>query len=538
MSINNNVFSKLNVLPKILNVLSIIFLVATFLFSYLSNSSLKSLLNANENRYLSYQLSEELRLSSDHLTLMARAYAATSQPKYLAFFNNIIAIRNGSKARPENYQRVYWDMLMPSQSEAPFKLGEKKPLHTLLIENGFTEQEFQQLTLAQQESDTLIEIERQAFELIENQENSNPVINHKATSLLFSNDYFQAKAKIMSYINNFYLILETRTRDEVLNLKIKHDYMLFWEFAGFIGLVSCLIANLYLRERTNQQSVKILEHEVNQQTQALKLTNTDLNQAITDMELARKQLVEAEKMASLGSLVAGVAHEVNTPLGISVTLASHLQENVGKLLKSIENDTLKRSQLDNFLTDSQSSCDLLLNNTQRAADLISSFKKIAVDQTHEEMSHFFLSEYINEILLSYHHKFKKTQITVETLFPASEQKISSYPGAIIQIMTNFLMNSYIHAFDNGKNKGEITITIEQTEQTTELIYQDNGKGMSEHIAKNVFQPFFTTRRGQGGSGLGMSIVYNLVTHKLLGTINCRSREDKGTTFTISMPNKL
>ena len=264
----------------------------------------------------------------------------------------------------------------------------------------------------------------------------------------------------------------------------------------------------------------------------------ELQQILENLKETQKQLIESEKMSSLGKLVAGIAHELNTPLGLSVTLASHLQEKVARLIKSVETKSMKRSQLDSFLSEAQKNCDILLSNSERAAELILSFKEIAVDQSHDVVQAFMPSKRVTEALLSLHHKFKNTQITVETVLPENDQTVSSYPGAVIQIVTNLMMNSYIHAFDDGKKPGKIKLTIEQTKQKTTLIYQDNGKGMSELTAKNIFEPFFTTRRGKGGSGLGMSIVYNLAVHKLLGTIDCQSQIGKGATFTVTLPNSV
>jgi predicted ATPase/signal transduction histidine kinase/tRNA A-37 threonylcarbamoyl transferase component Bud32 len=318
------------------------------------------------------------------------------------------------------------------------------------------------------------------------------------------------------------------------------------ELIGVLYVENNLTAGVFDHERLNV--ISLLSSQIaisiknsmfykNLETQVEKRTD-ELQTLLVNLTETQKQLVESEKMASLGKLVAGISHELNTPLGISVTLASHLQEEVVKLARAIEDKSIKRSQLDSFLVDAQKNCDILLSNNVRAAELIASFKKIAVDQSYDVIYSFVPSHYIDEVLRSLDHKFKKTNIAIATCVPENEKQVSSYPGAVIQIITNLMMNSYIHAFDDGKKAGQIKLTIEQTKQNTTLIYDDNGVGMSEHAAKSIFEPFFTTRRGQGGSGLGMSIVYNLAVHKLLGTIDCQSKTGKGTTFTLVMPNHL
>jgi len=255
--------------------------------------------------------------------------------------------------------------------------------------------------------------------------------------------------------------------------------------------------------------------------------------AMDKLKEAQIQLVQSEKMASLGALVAGVAHEINTPVGVGVTAASTLQARAVALRDLYERDALRRSDLAGFVAMSEESTQIILRNLQRAADLIHSFKQVAVDQSSGERRRFALKAYIDEILLSLRPKLKKTHHVVDVECPEG-LVIDSYPGAIAQIMTNFVTNSLIHGFEDIP-QGHIRIVIRQEPGRVTLAYSDDGRGIApEHLGR-VFDPFFTTKRGVGGSGLGLHIVYNLVTQRLGGTIHVSSELGKGTDFVIQLP---
>jgi len=258
----------------------------------------------------------------------------------------------------------------------------------------------------------------------------------------------------------------------------------------------------------------------------------------SEMKLTWKQLVEAEKMASLGNLVSAVAHEVNTPLGMSVMLASHLQNETKKLFGNIESGLLKRSELEHYCSECIESYTLLLSNLERATSLIHSFKQVAVDQCNQKLRSFKVSEYLKEILLSLHPKLKKTKIEVEVQVTGEELIVQTYPGALAQIVTNLVLNAVIHAFDNGQKSGLILFNLAFYEGEAELKIIDDGTGMDESVRGKIFEPFFTTKHDVCGSGLGLNIVYNLVVHQLLGSIDCLSAKGKGTIFTLRFPQKI
>ncbi len=276
-----------------------------------------------------------------------------------------------------------------------------------------------------------------------------------------------------------------------------------------------------------------LEARVARRTEELGVANQELNQALEGLRQTQHQLVQSEKMAALGSLVAGVAHEINTPVGVGVTAASHLDQKTQDIAKRYAEGAITRADLEEYLGLSSEATSMILTNLDRAANLIKSFKQVAVDQVSEECRTFNVKTYVEEILLSLRPKLKKTKLHVE-LRCDPELTIYSFPGAFSQILTNFIINSLKHAYDEG-DAGTLTIDIVASGETLTLTYSDDGKGMPpEHLAK-AFEPFFTTARGKGGSGLGLSIVYNIVAQTLGGRILCTSHPGQGTTLTVTIP---
>ncbi|MGA9381103.1 MAG: GAF domain-containing sensor histidine kinase, partial [Phormidium sp.] len=269
-----------------------------------------------------------------------------------------------------------------------------------------------------------------------------------------------------------------------------------------------------------------LEQKVTERTQAL-------SQALEDLKATQKRLVESEKMAALGSLVAGVAHEINTPVGTSITVASTLADATQSFISAVEQGQLKRSILNNYLEVANESTNLILHNLLRAGELIQSFKQVAVDQANLEKRRFRVKSYLEEVLLSLAPQFKHAghSLTVE-----GEEiiTIDSYPGALAQIITNLVVNSLTHAYKPGEF-GHLHLEISQQNQEAFIQYSDDGCGIPPENLDKIFNPFFTTARNQGGSGLGLHIVHNLVTQKLQGTIDVRSDVGLGTLFIMKFP---
>ena len=274
--------------------------------------------------------------------------------------------------------------------------------------------------------------------------------------------------------------------------------------------------------------------QLEQQRKELKKLNTELSETIEELSQTRNELIQSEKMASLGRLVSGFAHELNTPIGIAVGSASALQKEAKKVVWLLDQDEVDVDDLVAAVNSIDQGFDLTLSNLERAGNLVSSFKRTAVDQTSGEKRYFNVREVIEDTINTLSNHFKKTGVTVQ-LDCADDLGIVSLPGALEQVLTNLLMNSLIHGFDEGKQTGIIDIQVQLENNQLYVQYGDNGQGIeAEHIEK-VFEPFFTTHRSHGGSGLGGYICYNLVTNQLKGTIHCKSQVGQGVTFDIRYP---
>ena len=293
------------------------------------------------------------------------------------------------------------------------------------------------------------------------------------------------------------------------------------------------ITELKRHEEALEELTRELEERVAARTSDLTVAYGNLSSSLQELRMAQHQLVEAEKLAALGGLVAGIAHEINTPLGIGVTAASHLEGETRKLARRIEAGELGPAELEAFQRVARESSEIILRNLRRADKLVKSFKQVAVDQASEQHRKLDLGSYIDEILTSMHPALKKTRHRVVVDCP-EHQVIDTYPGALYQILMNLVMNSLIHAFD-GDRPGEIRIRARVERDEVEIRYSDDGRGMDAEQRRRVFEPFYTTRRGQGGSGLGMQIVYNLATQLLRGRIDLQSAPGQGVTVTLNFP---
>ena len=282
-----------------------------------------------------------------------------------------------------------------------------------------------------------------------------------------------------------------------------------------------------------KQNINNLEYKVEERTIELTQSNKELEEIITNLKITQDQLIESEKMASLGGLVAGVAHEINTPIGISLTGITHFLKINEDIQNKFENDEMTEKEFTNFLQLSKDIAQQINRNIERTAHLISSFKQVAVDQTNENMREFELIDYMNEVIYSLNNLIKKTNITVK--ITSNELiNINSYPGAYAQILTNLIINSINHAF-NENEKGTINIKFFTDDNNINILYTDNGKGIKETDLTQIFDPFFTTNRDKGGTGLGLNIIYNIINSQLQGHINCTSQIGKGVKFSIKLP---
>ena len=287
------------------------------------------------------------------------------------------------------------------------------------------------------------------------------------------------------------------------------------------------------RNRSKESLLRKVIVEVQASRSILETKSDDLEQAIHELKMTQDQLVEADKMSALGTLVAGVAHEINTPVGTSITLASTLADETADLAKSMAQGQLKRSAFKAYLDLAVESTSLMLTNLYRAGELVQSFKQVAVDQTSLECRTFNIKSYIEEIVISLSPHLKNTSHCLSVR--GDEQlEIKSYPGAIAQIITNFMTNSLLHAFE-PEDSGQMEIFVETADDRFLITYKDNGCGIPPENLSKVFNPFFTTGRHRGGTGLGLHIVYNLVTQTLRGQIEVDSEQGQGSQFKIALP---
>lgn len=278
-----------------------------------------------------------------------------------------------------------------------------------------------------------------------------------------------------------------------------------------------------------------LEGTVAQRTAELTASNAELSAALETLQKAQRELVESEKLASLGRLVAGVAHELNTPLGNALTVVSALDDRYKELEAMLAGTVqLRRSTLEELARDTRRGQDILQRNVQKAADLVRDFKQVAIDQTADLRRDFDLGKVVEDVLVMVEPSFKHTPHVIDTEL-SHGLMMNSYPGALGQVLTNLLMNALLHAFE-GVAQGHVKVRCERlSESEAALSVSDNGRGMDESVRRRIFDPFFTTKLGTGGSGLGMHIVHSIVTNVLGGQIEVRSTPGQGTQMLMRLP---
>lgn len=253
---------------------------------------------------------------------------------------------------------------------------------------------------------------------------------------------------------------------------------------------------------------------------------------ISAIKAMQQQLVEKEKMSALGSLVAGVSHEINTPLGVALTGITHIEDEAKQILERLSANELGKQRLKNYLLQIEQISSSVYASLNNAAKMVQSFKQIAADQNTEKKRVFNLREYSEETFLSLKHNLEERNVKIINDI-APDIEINSFVGAYSQILTNLVMNSLIHAFEEICENPEIKLSATLSENKLAIMYEDNGKGIEAKHISRIFDPFFTTKLGQG-SGLGLSIIYNLVNHKLEGSIDIKNKK-AGIKITINVP---
>lgn len=299
------------------------------------------------------------------------------------------------------------------------------------------------------------------------------------------------------------------------------------------GVIGRDITAQRLAERHLQEINETLEIRVAKRTEALRASNAELSAALDTLRETQESLVQAEKMAALGALVAGVAHELNTPLGNSL-IASNTVRDQGRELRQQLEGGLRRSALESYLDDAELASGIIQRNLERAATLVSSFKQVAVDQASSQRRVFALAEVVDEIVMTVRpslrrRPFKLTAEVDKTL------RLDSYPGALGQVLTNLITNAITHGFED-RDAGTVRVRgFAEGAEAAVLEVSDDGLGIPASAQRRIFEPFFTTRMGRGGSGLGLHIVHSLVTNVLSGTITVESTEGEGTRIRVTIP---
>jgi len=299
---------------------------------------------------------------------------------------------------------------------------------------------------------------------------------------------------------------------------------------------------IYWRTRRLRKEKIILEKQVSERTSELKTANSQLEKhqeellsTLENLQKTQEQLIESEKMAALGGLVAGVAHEINTPVGIGVTAVSNLHEEIQKMAALYKKDEISRKDFKEFLQSASDAALLIQKNLERTAELIQSFKQVSVDQVSEQQRVFNLKSYLNDIIRSLSPKFRHKEITFN-IECDNKLELNSFPGVYAQVFTNLLLNTITHGF-HDKQKGTIAIHVSQKDNRLNIEYRDDGTGITKKDLPHIFEPFYTSDQHRG-TGLGLNIVYNLVKQKLQGSISCDSRTGEGVLFKIETPIKF
>lgn len=340
-------------------------------------------------------------------------------------------------------------------------------------------------------------------------------------------DYKQMKKhniKIKDLPKNHFLINYKKTFYEEYKI---HIYLTLLVMTILSVIILSLLVNIQKRKRAEH---KLKENEKNLET-TVEVRTKELKYSIETLEKAQEQLVYSEKMSALGGLVAGVSHEINTPIGLGLTGITHFLDITKIINKNYKKENLSEEEFEKYLEDSETLAEVIYSNLRKSAELVKSFKQISVDQTSEEKRNFNLKIYTKEILVSLTNITKKRKILFD--LECEDVYVDSYPGAYSQIMTNLFMNAIKHAFKKNDG-GKVNVSVKKIDNKILIQFKDNGQGIHKDDLEKIFNPFFTTNREFGGSGLGLNIVYNIVKTTFAGTVTCKSTLGEGTVFDIEL----
>lgn len=308
-----------------------------------------------------------------------------------------------------------------------------------------------------------------------------------------------------------------------------HPFLLYIapvQYAGQQRLVTSLV------DQTDRLAAEAAQRAENEALEARVAERTaELSQTVARLTAAREELVQSEKLASLGAMVAGISHELNTPIGNTVTVSSTLQAQARDFRKLVDTGHLRKSDLLDFLGLLDEMSDVIVRSTRRAAELVTSFKQVAVDRSSERRRDFDVATLVQELVTALKPGMRQRNVSVTLDIPGGIQ-CDSFPGPVGQVVTNLFQNALAHAFDDAA-PGAITVEARAEGDMVVMHVKDNGKGMDEHTLKHAFDPFFTTRLGQGGSGLGLSVSHRIASTVLGGALSASSIPGQGSCFTFS-----
>jgi len=487
----------------------------------------------SEIRYDALMASKALKESSDDLTKFIRFYAATGNPYYKKVYNQVLAIRNGEIGRPDDYHHIYWDLL-----NAEYKLSEtdNEPisLDSLFEIINITEEEKMLLREAERNSNNLVELERLAMRAVENKLTDDDkklvgpdeTIEEFALRILIDDNYLKAKSEIMKPISTFYNLLENRTKESYEIITCYQQLQIL--ILSTIILLFILYICIYFAKLLNtfKEIEVILSNEIT-------VKEDRLVEKSSLLDTTKKQLQESKRLAEVGELVSETTHEVCTPLGVTITSATAIKHKSDNIIKEISENKLSKSSLKKYLNEVVEFSNIISSNINHTFSLIQSLKIISVDQTTSRIRDIDIFEYLNEIKLSMYSKLKKKHIELE-INGVQGTLININPSYIYQIFSNLINNSIIHGFENETN-GRIIISLRTDDSHIYIEYSDNGKGISEENLNKIFEKYFTTKKNDGGSGIGLNVIYLIITEKLNGKITCHSTLGEGVNFFIELP---
>ncbi|QUI61641.1 sensor histidine kinase [Pseudoalteromonas sp. A22] len=511
-----------------ISALSMLLFFLSVVFTFLAFVNKEAQEQEIERNFNLVRLSQELRLSSDQLTMMARAYAATGNPKFKQFFDEILTIRNGTSPRPKHLHRVYWDMLLVKEGQAPFEKEAPKALLTLLLENGVSADELTMLRNAEDKSEALVSLEREAFELVAAGK------NQQALNILYSEAYLQSKVQIMTHINAF---LERRELDfssllASSNKKVKSYYGA--AFVCFILLLLSLIALYNSRSAIRKSIIDYLNTEVKSQTEELIEKNNALNHAISELSETQKRLINAEKSATLVRLIPGLAHEINTPIGVAMTASSNQLLLVEGVRQRVNKNEIAKSALLHSIENIESCAKLVVNSTERITGIIDKLKIITNTGFEGEVKPVYLQPLITRCVSELANQHPHIDITLDI---PEALAITAPERLLQQVFQPVIENAFYHAFaDNSMQSPCVIISAQASKLGYTIKVTDNGSGIPHEIKDKVFDPFVVGNRTQKGLGLGLSVALAIVTQYFNGVIECETESNSGTCIIIKLPS--